>query len=62
MPVRRRTAPGLTMARQIVPDVGTPSIVALEDRIRQLETKVALLAHAVEALAAKLEGRRENDA
>jgi hypothetical protein len=47
------------MARQIAPEVGFPSGALLEERILQLETRVALLAHAVEALMRKVEERTE---
>jgi hypothetical protein len=47
------------MTRQI--DVGfrAPSAALLEERILQLETKVALLTHAVQALARELDERSE---
>lgn len=38
------------MTRQITVGFGSPSVSQLEERILQLETKVALLAHAVAAL------------
>jgi len=43
------------MTRQIAHGVGVPSIPHLEERILQLETKVALLTRAVKALARELE-------
>jgi len=43
------------MTRQITPGFGAPSTPFLEDRIMQLETRVALLTHAVQALARELE-------
>jgi hypothetical protein len=45
------------MTRQITFGLGSPSIPLLEERILQLETKVALLTHAVAALARELEER-----
>jgi hypothetical protein len=45
------------MSRQIAPGVGPPSVPVLEERILQLETKVALLAHAVQDLARELDRR-----
>jgi uncharacterized coiled-coil protein SlyX len=47
------------MTRQIAPGVGFPSLPVLEERILQLETRVALLAHAVQALARELDERAE---
>jgi uncharacterized coiled-coil protein SlyX len=43
------------MTRQIAFGVGSPSAPLLEERILQLETKVALLAHAVQALVHQLD-------
>lgn len=45
------------MTRQIDLGFGRPSIPGLEERILQLETKVALLAHAVQDLARQLDER-----
>jgi uncharacterized coiled-coil protein SlyX len=47
------------MTRQIAPGVGSPSLPVLEERILQLETRVALLAHAVQTLARELDERAE---
>lgn len=43
------------MSRQITSGLGASSIPVLEERIRQLETRVALLTHAVQALTRRLE-------
>ncbi|MEV0402412.1 hypothetical protein [Actinoallomurus sp. NPDC050550] len=50
------------MPRQIATGLSDPSISLLEDRIRRLETEVALLAHAVQALTRELTERREQEA
>lgn len=47
------------MTRQINFGFRTPSNALLEERILQLETKVALLTHAVRALAQELEERAD---
>jgi uncharacterized coiled-coil protein SlyX len=47
------------MSRQITSGFGTSTIPLLEERIRQLETRVALLTHAVQALTRKLEEKTE---
>ncbi|GAA4635291.1 hypothetical protein GCM10023196_080170 [Actinoallomurus vinaceus] len=47
------------MPRQIAAGLSDPSISLLEGRIRRLETEVALLAHAVQALTRELTERRE---
>ncbi len=49
------------MARQIAPWFGPPSIPVLEERILQLETKVALLTHALQDLTRELAGEAKND-
>ncbi|MCO6010028.1 hypothetical protein NE236_34165 [Actinoallomurus purpureus] len=49
------------MARQIASGLSDPSISLLEERIRRLETKVALLTHAVQALARELTERKEEE-
>lgn len=43
------------MSRQITSGLGASSLPALEERIRQLETRVALLTHAIQELSRKLE-------
>jgi hypothetical protein len=50
------------MARQIAAGLSDPSISLLEDRIRRLETQVALLTHAVQALTRQLTEHREQAA
>ncbi|HEY0538957.1 MAG TPA: hypothetical protein VGD53_11320 [Actinoallomurus sp.] len=47
------------MTRQIHVGFRAPSAALLEERILQLETKVALLTHAVQALRQQLEERTE---
>jgi hypothetical protein len=47
------------MTRQINIGFRAPSAALLEERILQLETKVALLTHAVQALRRELEERAE---
>lgn len=47
------------MTRQINIGFRTPSTALLEERILQLETKVALLTHAVQALTQELEERTD---
>ena len=47
------------MTRQINFGFRAPSPALLEERILQLETKVALLTHAVQALTRELEERAE---
>jgi hypothetical protein len=42
------------MTRQIAYGVGTPPTALLEERIRRLESTVALLTHTVEALQREL--------
>lgn len=49
------------MSRQIASGFGDPSISILEERIRRLETQVALLAHAVQELTRELTERRERE-
>ena len=49
------------MARQIASGLGDPSIPQLEERVRQLETRVALLTHAVQALARELTETKEKE-
>ncbi|GAB3979102.1 hypothetical protein GCM10029978_073580 [Actinoallomurus acanthiterrae] len=50
------------MPRQIATGLSDPSISLLEDRIRRLETEVALLTHAVRALTRELTEHREQEA
>lgn len=45
------------MTRQINVGFRAPSTLLLEERILQLETKVALLTHAVQALTEQLNAR-----
>jgi hypothetical protein len=52
-------AKGGSMTRQIHVGFRAPSTALLEERILQLETKVALLTHAVQALRQQLEERTE---
>lgn len=47
------------MTRQINIGFRAPSAALLEERILQLETKVALLTHAVQALTRELRERAE---
>ncbi len=47
------------MTRQINFGFRAPSVAHLEERILQLETKVALLTHAVQALTRELHERTE---
>jgi uncharacterized coiled-coil protein SlyX len=47
------------MSRQITSGFESSSIPALEERVRQLETRVALLTHAVRALTRKLEEKAQ---
>jgi uncharacterized coiled-coil protein SlyX len=47
------------MARQIAPGLEPPSPRVLEERILQLETRVALLANAVKDLTRELERRAD---
>jgi hypothetical protein len=47
------------MSRQITSGFGASSIPVLEERVRQLETRVALLTHAVQALTRRLEEKTE---
>jgi uncharacterized coiled-coil protein SlyX len=47
------------MTRQIRIGFRAPSTALLEERILQLETKVALLTHAVQALTQELDERAE---
>ncbi|MGH3379502.1 MAG: hypothetical protein ACRDP6_32685 [Actinoallomurus sp.] len=47
------------MTRQIDAGFRAPSAALLEERILQLETKVALLTHAVQALTRELEEQAE---
>jgi hypothetical protein len=50
------------MPRQIATGLSDPSISLLEERIRRLETEVALLTHAVRALTRELTEHREQEA
>lgn len=47
------------MARQISPGIGPPSVPVLEERILQLETKVALLTRVVQNLAREIADQPE---
>ena len=47
------------MSRQITSGFGASPIPVLEERVRQLETRVALLTHAVQALTRRLEEKTE---
>jgi hypothetical protein len=47
------------MTRQINIGFRAPSTALLEERILQLETKVALLTHAVQAITQELDERAE---
>jgi uncharacterized coiled-coil protein SlyX len=47
------------MTRQIDTGFRAPSPALLEERILQLETKVALLTHAVQALARQLDEKAQ---
>ena len=47
------------MTRQIHVGFRAPSTALLEERILQLETKVALLTHAVQALTKELDERAD---
>jgi hypothetical protein len=47
------------MSRQIAPGLEPPSPQVLEERILQLETRVALLTHALKDLMRRLDGRSE---
>jgi hypothetical protein len=49
------------MTRQITFGLGSPSIPLLEERILQLETKVALLSRAVAALVQERDERAERE-
>jgi uncharacterized coiled-coil protein SlyX len=50
------------MTRQINIGFRAPSAALLEERILQLETKVALLTHAVQALTRELDERAKTKA
>ncbi|MEV5751739.1 hypothetical protein AB0L00_28300 [Actinoallomurus sp. NPDC052308] len=49
------------MPRQIVSGLSEPSIALLEERIHRLEVSVALLTHAVQALAREVTGDPDPD-
>lgn len=50
------------MSRQIPWGPAEPSVLLIEERVRRLEADVALLTHAVQALARELREHREQEA